>query len=152
MSSGKGGTQTTTVKLPESIERQAAANQELANKVGSLPYAPYFGASVAGFQPAHQAAFDNMNGAAGAFGLKGSAGEGMPQSKGIGGFRGYSTEDLYNAGMRQVDPAVLKLYESFFFPNNGAQATPTSGKPSGGSGGNIKLGTLNPPYPSRAFK
>jgi hypothetical protein len=118
---GKGGEQTTEIKLPKDIEAAAKDNLELAKKVGSLPYAPYMGASVAGFQPAQEAAFKGADAAASAFGLPGAAAGAMPKPDvNTGGFSGYSTKPFYDQAMAQVDPAVLKLYNSFFYPNNTA--------------------------------
>lgn len=130
MSGGKGGQQTSTVELPPEVKAQALENMDLAKQVGSLPYAPYFGGSVAAFQPSQQAGFNNMNSAAAAFGLQGGAGQGMPKSKKFGGVNAYSTEDVYKDALSRVPKDVLKLYESFFYPNAGF---PSSGGGSGGS-------------------
>lgn len=142
MSSGKGGSQTTTVELSESVKAQAEANMKLAEQVGSLPYAPYFGGSVAAFTPGQQAGFNNMNSAASAFGMQGGAGQGMPKAQNFGGIQGYSTEGAYKDAMGQVDPAVMELYKSFFFPHNTAAVDPAktpiaakqTGVTTGGSG------------------
>lgn len=129
--SSKGGQQTTTVELPDEIKQASLDNLELAKKVGQLPYAPYFGASVAGFTPGQDAAFANMNNAASAFGLQGAAGQGMPTGvMNVGGINGYSTEGAYNSAMSQVDPAVLALYNQFF----GKQNPVTNGGGGGGGG------------------
>ena len=123
---GKGGEQKTEIKLPKDIEAAAKDNLELAKKVGSLPYAPYFGPSVAAFQPAQEAAFKGADAAASAFGLPGAAAGTMPKPDAkAGGFSGYSTKPIYEQAMAQVPPEVLKLYNSFFFPNNTA-AVPAS--------------------------
>lgn len=124
---GKGGEQTTEIKLPKDIEKAAKENLELAKRVGSLPYAPYFGPSVAAFTPAQNAAFKNADAAADAFGLAGSASDAMPKPQTVGGFSGYSTKPLYQQAMAQVPPEILKLYNSFFFPSNqqAAPATPS---------------------------
>ena len=125
---GKGGEQKTTVELPEDIEKAAKNNLALAKKVGSLPYAPYFGATTAAFTPAQEAAFKGADMAASAFGLPGAAAGAMPKPDvKAGGFSGYSTKPSYQDAMSKVPPEVLKLYNSFFFPNNGA---PSAAAPS----------------------
>jgi hypothetical protein len=118
---GKGGEQTTEIKLPKDIEDAAKANLELAKKVGSLPYAPYFGPSVAAFTPAQEAAFQGADAAASAFGLPGAAAGAMPAPQSVGGMSGYSTKPFYDQAMDQVPSEILKLYNSFFFPNNQKQ-------------------------------
>lgn len=144
MGSGKGGQQTSTVTLPPEITEQAQQNMQLASQVGSLPYAPYFGGSVAAFSPGQMSGFNNMNEAANAFGLQGSAGRGLPSAQNFGGVQAYSTERPYNAAMSQVDPAVAELYRSFFYPHNTAAvttATPIAA---------ARAGVTNPPTPTQA--
>jgi len=120
---GKGGEQTTEIKLPKDIEDAAKENLKLAKKVGRLPYAPYFGPSVAAFTPAQEAAFQGADAAASAFGLPGAAAGAMPAPQNVGGMRGYSTEPLYEQAMGKVPPEILKLYNSFFFPGNQQQGS-----------------------------
>lgn len=137
MSSGKGGQQTTKVELPPEITNQAKENLKLAERVGSLPYAPYFGGSVAAFTPAQMAGFNNMNSAANAFGMQGSAGQGLPPAQNFGGLQAYSTKAPYEAAMAQVDPAILELYNSFFYPYNTdavTDKTPLAAKKAGVTG------------------
>lgn len=127
---GKGGKQETELKLPKDIEKAAKENLELAKQVGALPYAPYFGPSVAAFTPAQNAGFGNMNTAANAFGLQGNAGQGMPAPQNYGGFQGYSTKPVYDQAMSQVDPAILQMYKAFFnYPGNAPTQQPTAAKP-----------------------
>lgn len=144
---GKGGKETTKVELPKEIREAAKENMALAKEVGRLPYAPYFGPSVAAFTPGQEAAFAGTNLASRAFGLPGGAGGGIPAPENVNGFRGYSTEDLYNAGMNKVDPAILDLYNSFFFPNDQAPAAAASGskRASGGTGLDGILANRKPP-------
>lgn len=134
---GKGGQQTSEIKLPKDIEAAAKENLDLAKKVGSLPYAPYMGAQVAAFTPAQEAGFKGADAAAGAFGLPGAAAGAMPKPDvNVGGMSGYSTKPFYDDAMSKVDPAIMKLYNSFFAPANmsafpqaaGASASPVAQK------------------------
>jgi hypothetical protein len=128
-SGGKGGQQTQSVKLPGAIKNQAKDNLKLAQQVGSLPYAPYFGGSVAAFTPAQHAGFGNMNEAASAFGLQGRAGMGLPKAESFGGVPAYSTEGVYKDAMSEVDPKVLELYQQFFYPNKPGSSAPAPQMP-----------------------
>lgn len=131
---GKGGQQTTKIDLPPEIEAAAKDNLALAKKVGSLPYAPYMGASVAAFTPAQEAAFKGADAAASAFGLPGAAAGAMPKPDvNVGGFKGYSTKPFYEDAMSKVPPDVLKLYNSFFYPN-APQSTPVAAPKRNSSG------------------
>jgi hypothetical protein len=69
MSGGKGGTQTTEVRLPKAIERASAENLALADEIGRIGFVPYQGPTVAGLSSGQQAAMANTNAGAGAFGL-----------------------------------------------------------------------------------
>lgn len=125
-----GGERTQTVELPKELEAAAKQNLKLAEEVGRLPFAPYFGPSVAAFTPMQEASFANTNAAANAFGLASPQNPmaGMPQPMNVGGFRGYSTQPLYENAMSRVDPAVLAMYNAFFGPGG-------SSSPAGGGGG-----------------
>lgn len=69
MAGGKGGTQTTQVQLPKSLERAANENLALADAVGQLGYIPYTGPTVAGLTDPQRASMANTHAAASAFGL-----------------------------------------------------------------------------------
>lgn len=129
---GKGRQQSQTIKLPKEIESAAKDNLALAKTVGSLPYAPYFGPSVAAFTPAQEAAFKNADSAASAYGLSGGAAGAMPAAQTVNGMSGYSTKPFYDQAMSQVPANVLALYNSLFYPNNGS-ASPSAATASKGS-------------------
>lgn len=114
MSGGKTSSQEQKIELPEEIEDQAKKNIELANQIGSLPYAPNFGATAAAFSPTQEASFANTNAAAQAFGLPASSGTGLPAAQDFGGYKGYSTQPLYEDSMGRVPDDIKGMYNSFF--------------------------------------
>ena len=69
MSGGKGGSQTTEVKVPQYIEDAAKANLARADEISRIGYTPYYGPDVAAFSPMQQASFQNTADTASAFGL-----------------------------------------------------------------------------------
>jgi hypothetical protein len=135
MGKGKGGTQTTEVKLPEDIKKAAAENQNLVKNIASLGYNPNMGASVAGFTPSQEAAFANTNKAASAFGLQSSPGTGLPPAQNIGGFSGYSTKTLYDDMLSKMDPAAKAKYDTLMndpFSKNPFNPAPAASSGKGG--------------------
>lgn len=152
MSGGKGGSQSTTVSLPPEIEAAAKDNLALAKQVGRLPYAPYFGGSVAAFTPGQEAGFNNMNQAASAFGMQGGAGQGLPKPGNFGGISAYSTEEPYKAAMAKVDPGVKAMYDSFFAKPGGGSSGKMSGLAPGGGGGGGGDGTKKDPRAGEVWK
>jgi hypothetical protein len=82
---------------------------------------PYFGPDVAAFTPTQEAAFQNVAGQAGAFGLAAPAGgvmAGMPTPQEFaGGIRGYSSAPIYEQALGELTarrPAQVNLMESLF--------------------------------------
>lgn len=71
MSGGKGGSQTTQIKIPDYLEDPIKQNIAQAQDIAKIGYVPQYGPDVAGFSPMQQAAFSNTNQAAGAFGMQG---------------------------------------------------------------------------------
>lgn len=112
----KGGEKTQTVELPPEIREAALKNLNVASNVAALPYVPNFGLSMAAFTPSQEASFANTNAAASAFGLPTAQGTGLPQAQNVGGFRGYSTQNLYEDMLSKVNPQVRDLYNAFFTP------------------------------------
>lgn len=102
MSGGKGGSQSTTVEIPDWLEGPAKRTLARAESVADIGYAPYYGPEVAAFSPDQQAAFDNTNAAAAAFGLDAGGGGYMPQTTQMGGARGYSSIDGYTAAIAHL--------------------------------------------------
>lgn len=127
MSGGKGGSQTTEVKVPAFLEDAAKKNLARADEIATLGYTPYYGPEVAAFSPMQEAAFQNTGQAAGAFGMAAPSDPmaGMPQAQEFaGGVRGYSSAPLYEqnlAAMHEFSPAQYDFIRSMFIdPVTGA--------------------------------
>ena len=126
MAGGKGGSSTTSVEVPQYIEDAAKFNLRQAGALGQpgiaqIGYVPYYGADVAAFTPTQEAAFQNVAGQAGAFGLTTPAGgamAGMPTPQEFaGGVRGYSSAPMYEQSLGEFArrrPAQFNLIESLF--------------------------------------
>ena len=156
MAGGKGGSSTTSVEVPQYIEDAAKFNLRQAGALGQpgiaqIGYVPYYGADVAAFTPTQEAAFQNVAGQAGAFGLTTPAGgvmAGMPTPQEFaGGIRGYSSAPMYEETLGEFArrrPAQFNLIESLFINPvtgefEGAPAVdatpPVVGGGTGGGGG-----------------
>jgi len=112
MGGGKGGSQTTTVKLPEELEQGSVGTLGAALQSASLPYAANRGVTIADFAPQQYAAMRNAESGAGAFGFAQSDPSAQylpPALLGAGGARGFSTGALYdqnvNVSMTEDDLA-----------------------------------------------
>mgnify|MGYP001433378942 CR=1 FL=1 len=121
MSGGKGGTKTSTVEIPEYIERAAQRNLNRAEQIAQMGYVPYYGPDVAAFTPMQEAAMQNVASAAGAFGLAtptGASVTGMPTAtEYAGGIRGYSSAPLFEQAQAELAarrPAQKSYIDSFF--------------------------------------
>lgn len=114
MSSSKGGTQTTEVRLPEAIERASAENLALANEVGRIGYVPYQGPTVAGLSSGQQASMANTNAAANAFGLAQQAPPVAPTEMMPGGMgAGYSPFAAYMQAIQSVPQGQRGAIEGY---------------------------------------
>lgn len=69
----KGGSNTTTVKLPPELQALARENIEMAKAVSSIGHIPYQGPTVAGLTAPQVAGMQNTANAATAFGLPGGS-------------------------------------------------------------------------------
>lgn len=121
MAGGKGGSTSTSVQVPEYIEEAAKRNLARADTISQIGYVPYYGPDVAAFTPTQEAAFQNVAGQAGAFGLATPAGgvmAGMPAPQDFaGGIRGYSSAPLFEqsqADLAARRPAQVDLINSLF--------------------------------------
>jgi len=121
MSGGKGGSQTTSVEIPEYIEKAAQRNLNKAEGISQLGYVPYYGPDVAAFSPMQQAAMQNVGSAASAFGMATPMGQdiyGMPApTTYAGGIQGYSSAPLYQQSVDELArqrPAQKSYIDSFF--------------------------------------
>lgn len=148
---GKGGKQTTEVKIPKWLEEAGQRNLARADEIAQIGYVPYFGPDVAAFSPMQQAAFQNTGQAAQAFGMAAPADPmaGMPAPMTFaGGVQGYSSAPMYQQSLDALAAArpgqFAALQAPFINPITGADpASPYGGwqQPSqgsmGGKGGNI---------------
>ena len=125
---GKGGSQTTEVKVPEYFAEAAEQNLDYAGRAADIGYVPYSGPEIAAFNNLQTSAFDNTNDMAGAYGMKQadySNGYGMPAPTTFAdGSRGYSSMPQYNRMMAQFArerPAQKAAIDNFFInPLTGA--------------------------------
>ena len=123
MSGGKGGSTSSSVEIPEYIEKAAQRNLNKAERISQLGYVPYYGPDVAAFTPMQQASFQNTADVAGAFGM------GAPMSQqdvmgGMGvptqyanGLTGYSSAPIYQQSLDELArqrPAQKSYMDSFF--------------------------------------
>jgi len=130
MSGGKGGSTSSSVEIPEYIEKAAQRNLNKAERISQLGYVPYYGPDVAAFTPMQQAAFQNTADVAGAFGMGAPTsqqnimgGMGAPTQY-AGGVSGYSSAPLYEQSLNELAmqrPAQKAYMDSFFInPYSGA--------------------------------
>ena len=142
MSGGKGGSTTEETALPAWLREPAIRNLQRAEDVQRIPYMPYYGADVAAFTPAQNAAFDTNIGAAEAFGLISPGSmtptSGMPEpTEFAGGFKGYSSQPLYEqalAELKNQQPDAVAQYDALFGGNVPTQNNPGGGGAGGGAG------------------
>ena len=131
MSGGKGGSTSSSVEIPEYIEKAAQRNLNKAERISQLGYVPYYGPDVAAFTPMQQASFQNTANVANAFGMGAPTSQsdimgGMPTpTQYAGGVSGYSSAPLYEQSLNALAmerPAQKAYMDSFFInPYSGAQ-------------------------------
>ena len=138
MSGGKGGSQTTEVKVPQYIEDAARANLARADEISKIGYTPYYGPEVAAFTPMQQSSFQNTSDMASAFGLATPSSQqdiygGMPApTTYANGVRGYSSAPMFEQSMAELEARRPGQYAAinapFIDPVTGAQpAAPFQG-------------------------
>ena len=123
MSGGKGGSTTSSVEIPEYIEKAAQRNLNKAERISQLGYVPYYGPDVAAFTPMQQASFQNTADVAGAFGMGTPTtqqdvmgGMGVPTQY-ANGLTGYSSAPIYQQSLDELArqrPAQKSYMDSFF--------------------------------------
>jgi len=102
---GKGGSSTTQVKIPQWLEDAARENLAKAGDISQIGYVPYYGPDVAALTPMQEAAMQNINQGASAFGLAAPSDlmAGMPQAQEFaGGVRGYSSAPILEQSLQQL--------------------------------------------------
>jgi hypothetical protein len=146
MSGGKGGSQTSEVKVPQYIEDAGKANLARADELAKIGYTPYYGPDVAAFTPMQQAAFQGTSDMANAFGMASPMGQqdiygGMPApTQYAGGVQGYSSAPMYQQSIDQLRAARPAQYQAmtapFINPVTGRQpAAPYGDGTAAGKGG-----------------
>ena len=123
MSGGKGGSTSSSVEIPEYIEKAAQRNLNKAERISQLGYVPYYGPDVAAFTPMQQASFQNTANVANAFGMETPTsqsdimgGMGAPTQY-AGGVSGYSSAPIYQQSLDELArqrPAQKSYMDSFF--------------------------------------
>jgi len=123
MSGGKGGSTSSSVEIPEYIEKAAQRNLNKAERISQLGYVPYYGPDVAAFTPMQQASFQNTADTAGAFGMGTPTaqqdvmgGMGVPTQY-ANGLTGYSSAPIYQQSLNELArqrPAQKSYMDSFF--------------------------------------
>lgn len=112
----KGGSKDQQVTLPKFYETALQQQIGMAGDASQTGYVPYYGPEVAAFTPMQNAAFQNTNQAAGAFGMN-QATMNMPQPETFaGGIQGYSSAPMYNeavAAHAAANPAQAEQLGSF---------------------------------------
>ena len=105
MSGGKGGSQTSEVKVPKYIEDAGKANLAKADLLAQIGPVTNYGPDVAAFNPMQLEAFQNTASSANEFGM-GGGGAGMggvpTPTTFAGGIRGYSSAPLFEQSMREL--------------------------------------------------
>ncbi len=123
MSGGKGGSETSSVTIPEYIEEAARRNLAKAEGISQIGYVPYYGPDVAAFTPFQQAGFQQTADVASAFGLGPQMSQadvmgGMaPPTQYAGGVSGYSAAPMYEQSVAELAarrPAQKEFIDSFF--------------------------------------
>ena len=133
MSGGKGGSTSSSVEIPEYIEKAAQRNLNKAERISQLGYVPYYGPDVAAFTPMQQASFQNTANVANAFGMGTPTsqsdimgGMGAPTQY-AGGVSGYSSAPIYEQSLDELArqrPGQKSYMDSFFIdPYSGAQGS-----------------------------
>ena len=135
MSGGKGGSTSSSVEIPEYIEKAAQRNLNKAERISQLGYVPYYGPDVAAFTPMQQASFQNTADVAGAFGMSAPTsqqdimgGMGAPTQY-ANGLSGYSSAPIYQQSLDKLArqrPAQKSYMDSFFInPYSGSYGSNT---------------------------
>jgi len=125
MSGGKGGGRTSKTEIPKYIESAAKSNLALADRISNIGYVPYYGPDVAAFSPMQNAAFENTQDAAEAFGMSAGDEQYMPEATEFaGGAMGYSSAPLFEQSVEnlaQFRPAQSQYIDTFFMdPQSGS--------------------------------
>lgn len=139
---GKGGSQKTSVKIPEWLEDAARRNMARADELAQIGYVPYYGPDVAAFSPMQMAAFQSTGDAASAFGMAAPADPmaGVPAPQVFaGGVQGYSSAPMFEQSLAALEAArpgqFAAMQAPFIDPVTGAEPSSPFGSGGAGMGG-----------------
>jgi hypothetical protein len=130
-----GGSNTTRVEVPAWLEDAARQNIARANATAQIGYTPYYGPDVAALTPMQIASMQSTNAAASAFGLPtANPMAGMPTAQNYGGMMGYSSGNMYDQALAELQRRAPGQYNAmrapFIDPITGAPpAAPYGGMP-----------------------
>lgn len=114
---GKGGSQTTEVKIPQWLQDAAQQNIARADVLSTIGYTPYYGPDVAALTPQQIAAMQGTNQAAGAFGVAGTDPmAGMPAAQNFNGMQAYSSGSLYDQALAELAAQRPGQYAALMAP------------------------------------
>lgn len=138
---GKGGSQTTSVQIPEWLQGAAQRNIARAEDLAQFGYTPYYGPDVAALTPQQIAAQQGVNAAAQAFGLPtANVMSGMPQATNYNGMMAYSSAPLYQQSLDALKTNMPAQYDAmrapFIDPVTGAAPRAPYGAPAPASQSN----------------
>ena len=96
-----GGTNQKNITLPRFYETALQQQVGQARDTAQIGYTPYYGPDVAAFSPMQDAAIQNTNDAAAAFGMASAnpTASYMPETTTMGGVTGYASQPLMEASM-----------------------------------------------------
>jgi hypothetical protein len=149
---GGSGKTTTEVKIPAWLEEAAQRNLAKADTLARIGPTPYYGPDVAAMTPMQLAAMQGTNQMAAAFGSPtADPMSGMPTAKDYGGMSAYSSGDMYDQALAELERRMpgqfAALRAPFIDPVTGAQpGSPYgSGSATGGAGASASAGaTVSP--------
>ena len=125
---GKGGSSSSSIKIPAFLEDAAKQNLAKANSLATIGSTPYYGPDVAALTPAQLASMGIVNNAALSFGLQspGNPMTGMPPPQVFdGGITGYASGGIYDQARRELELRLPGQYAAlnapFINPVTGAQ-------------------------------
>lgn len=129
---GKGGKQTSKVEIPAWLEDPSRRAIQRGEDISQIGYVPYMGPDVAAFTPMQNAAFQNTNDAAAAFGMSAPQSTGMPQAQTFaGGVQGYSSYPGFQQSVDRFEAArpgqAQAMNAMFIDPFTGRPSGPVSG-------------------------
>lgn len=135
---GKGGSQTQRVEIPDWLQAPVERSLNRAEQAASIGYTPWTGPDVAALSGGQQAAMQNTNAAAAAFGLA-PAQNSLPAATDYGnGMTGYSGMDMYLQALAAMPQGQRDAIMGMFInPQTGAlpagmpvqQPVPQPGQP-----------------------